>query len=137
MKDFLYIPDSRNCLQSLQKQIPTNSKVRKQKHTIANLQKSGKTEELCWIPGHADPRKRNKRQKGQRNIKTAQGHYSMPLSRHFFSKILMTPYMKDITQSGMRKMTNINKSSQIPVLGNKVIDAERMKLLGSELAIHY
>ena len=45
--------DSRSYLEALQKQIPTNPKVRKLKHTIANQQKIGKTVELCWIPGRA------------------------------------------------------------------------------------
>ena len=36
---FAIFTDSRNCLQALQKQNPTNLKVRKLKHNIANLQK--------------------------------------------------------------------------------------------------
>ena len=39
VKNFTIFTDSRSCLQALQKQIPTNKKVRKLKHTIANLQK--------------------------------------------------------------------------------------------------
>ena len=45
------IRDSITCLQALQKQIPTNSKVRNLKHTIANRKK--KTVALCWIPAPA------------------------------------------------------------------------------------
>ena len=39
--------------QALQKQIPTNPNVRKIKHIKSNLQKSGETVKLCWIPGQA------------------------------------------------------------------------------------
>ena len=52
-KSFSIFTDSRSCLQALLKQFPTNPQVRKLKHTIAYLQKLGKTVELCWIPGHA------------------------------------------------------------------------------------
>ena len=52
-KNFSIFTDSRSFLQALQKQIPSNPKVRKLKHTIANLQKLGKTVGLCWIAGHA------------------------------------------------------------------------------------
>ena len=50
----------------------------------------------------------------------------------------MTLYKKNGTQSGMKKMTNRNKSNQMPNHGKKVIDIERMKRLstGSEQAIH-
>ena len=43
----------------------------------------------------------------------------------------MTLYMKIGTQSGMRNMSNLKKSNQIPRLGKKIIDAERMKLLST------
>ena len=51
----------------------------------------------------------------------------------------MMPYMRNVTQSGMRRMTNSRKSNQIPAHGKKIIDAERMKLLStdSEPFIHY
>ena len=51
--DFDIFADSRSCIQELQKQIPTNPKVRKLKPTLANLHKTGKTLELCWLPVHA------------------------------------------------------------------------------------
>ena len=36
INNFSVLPDSRNCLQTLHKQITTNPNVRKLKHTIAN-----------------------------------------------------------------------------------------------------
>ena len=50
--NFSIFTDSRSCLQALQKQIPSNPKVRKLKHTVANQQKLGNTVGFCWIPGH-------------------------------------------------------------------------------------
>ena len=41
----------------------------------------------------------------------------------------MIPYMKNGTQSEMRKKTNLKKSNQIPIHENKIIDIDRMKLL--------
>ena len=51
----------------------------------------------------------------------------------------MTSYIKKGTQSGMRKMTNLNKSNQMPNHGIKIIDVEITKLIsaGSKLALHY
>ena len=51
----------------------------------------------------------------------------------------MMPYMKNKTQSGMKKMTISKKSSQVPGHGTKILGVERMKLFStdSELAIHY
>ena len=40
----------------------------------------------------------------------------------------MMPYMRNGTQSGMRRMTNSKKSNQIDGHGKKIIDVERMKL---------
>ena len=61
-KKFAMFTDSRSCLQALQKQIPTNPKVRKLKHNIANLQKIVKTVESLldtWTRRYS--RKRNSR----------------------------------------------------------------------------
>ena len=51
----------------------------------------------------------------------------------------MLPYMRNGTQSGMRRMTSSEKSNQIPGRGRKIIDVERMKLLSkdSEPVIHH
>ena len=47
--------------------------------------------------------------------------------------------MKNGTQSGMKKITKLNKSNQISGSGKKIIEEERKKLLliGMELAISY
>ena len=82
VKNFTIFTDSRNCLQALQKQIPTSPKVRKLERTAANLLKLGKTMVLCWIPGHACiPGNEIAVEKRQRSIKTERRNGSMPLSR--------------------------------------------------------
>ena len=45
--------DPPSCLKPLQIRIPINQKVRPQRHTLADLQETGKPVELCWVPGHA------------------------------------------------------------------------------------
>ena len=42
------------------------------------------------------------------------------------------PYMRNITQSGMKRMTNSKKPNQIPGHGKKIIDVVRMKLLSTD-----
>ena len=50
----------------------------------------------------------------------------------------MMQYMKNGTQSGMRRMSNSKKSNQILGHKKKIKDVERMKLLSTdlELVIH-
>ena len=45
----------------------------------------------------------------------------------------MTLYMKNELHSGMRKMTNLKNSNQVPGLGTKIIDVERMRLIINRL----
>ena len=51
-KNFSVSTDSRSCLQELHAKISISSKVRKLKHTIANLYKLGKTGEHACVPGN-------------------------------------------------------------------------------------
>ena len=53
MKELPYIHRLKKLPTSASKQILTDPKVRKLKHTIVNLQKSGNTVKLYWIPGLA------------------------------------------------------------------------------------
>ena len=75
--------NSRSCLQARQQLIQTNLKVHELKHTIPDLIKSGKTIELCWIPGQAGiPGNETAGEKSRKSIKTAGRNYNAPLSRH-------------------------------------------------------
>ena len=51
----------------------------------------------------------------------------------------MMSYIRNGTQSGMRRMISSKKSNQIPGNGKKILDVERMKPLStdSEPVIHY
>ena len=52
-KNFSIFTNLRSYIQALQKQTTTYPKAPKLKHTIANLEKLGKTVEICWQPRHA------------------------------------------------------------------------------------
>ena len=44
----------------------------------------------------------------------------------------MMPYMRNGTQSGLRKVTNSKKSNPILGEGNKIIDVEKVKMLSAD-----
>ena len=137
-RSFTLVTDSRSCLQAFQKQIPKNEKIRKLKHTKANLQKIGKTVDLCWIYGHAGFPGNEIADRKAKEAPRQQEEMIACLYQEIFSSISLAIQQR-WEQSGMRRIINSKKSNQIPGHGKKMVDVERMKQLSkdSEPFIHY